>query len=47
MLCDEVRNKNLENNLDYGKVEDFKVCVDYFKYKNILRESFLIVVGEN
>lgn len=44
---DEARNKNLENNPDYGKAEDFKACVDYFKYKNILRESFLTVVGEN
>ena len=47
MPRDEARNKNLENNPDYGKAEDLKACVDYFKYKNILRESFLTVAGKN
>lgn len=47
MPRDEARNKNLENNPDYGKAEDLKACVDYFKCKNILRESFLTVAGKN
>ena len=47
MPRDEARNRNLENNPDYGEAEDLKAYFDYFKYKNILRESFLTVAGKN